>query len=185
MDVQPWRTAETFRADGPSRSGGEQRAAAKLNLLRRLSVLNNLDKHRVLLFTLWRSDTVAQGAFELAGNTGSGEPSVYNAAPPGPAVLAEIEAKLQAEQERGETVDFYFSDETITDGAEIGRFRRNDHGPVPDGLEIRGNLRLLLWEPELTDQAIGGPAVSELSAEFIDQVEAVCTYVSGSSAAYP
>lgn len=139
----------------------------------------------MLLFTLWRPNSVGQGDLGLAGNAGSDGSWDDDAAPLDHAVLAELEAKLEAEQERGETVDFYFADEAITDGVEVGRFRRNEHGRVPDGLKIQGNLRLVLWEPGLTDQSIGGPAVSVLSAEFIDEVEAVCTYVSGSSAAGP
>jgi hypothetical protein len=43
-EVQPWRMAETVREDGSPPNDREQSAAVQLDLLRRLSVLNNVDK---------------------------------------------------------------------------------------------------------------------------------------------
>jgi hypothetical protein len=48
---------------------------------------------------------------------------------------------------------------------------------MPGGLTARGNLRLVLWEPEVTQRFRGGPPLPKTIREMIDEVERTCAFV--------
>lgn len=181
--TQPWQSAGTESRDGPCSDANDHLGASfKQHLLRRLAALNNIDKHRIILFTIWRPHSVWEGVDAAADELGeqareeeSGQPVTD------PELLRQLFEAARRADEQPEAYDFYFSDEPITDGAEVGRYIRHDGGPVPDNVEVQGSLRLVLWEPGLTDEALGGPPVAIATAAFIDEVEAVCEIVSGTS----
>ena len=179
-EMQPWHLATTAQSAGRPLDDTEREAAITLDRLRRLSVLNNFDKHRTILFTLWRPNSVEYGTTErpddvVPGVAGADSMNLD------PLTMERISAAIEADGRRSDSIDFYFADEGLTDGAEVGRFIRHDRGMVSEDLNIQGDLRLVIWEPGLTDESQGGPAASVLTQDFIDEVQAVCDYISASS----
>jgi hypothetical protein len=84
--------------------------------------------------------------------------------------LFETFRKLQEHDARPDSYDFYFSAGELSDGAEIGRYIRHDHGQMAGGLSARGNLRLVLWEPELMRRFRGAPPLQKTVRKMIDEV---------------
>jgi len=85
--------------------------------------------------------------------------------------------KMQEYNNRPDSYDFYFSNGELHDGAEIGRYIRNDRGQMRDGLIARGNLRLLLWEPEVMARFQAAPPLQETVRDMIDAVDRMCTFI--------
>ena len=84
---------------------------------------------------------------------------------------------MQEYDERPDAYDFYFAGGEVHDGAEIGRYMRRDRGQMPSGLTAKGNLRLVLWEPELMRIFRGAPPVQKTVRQMLDEVVRVCTFV--------
>ncbi|HUZ53038.1 MAG TPA: hypothetical protein VMU94_10985 [Streptosporangiaceae bacterium] len=157
--TQPWSvTAARLAHEHEAVTADELDLLTFLNLLWRLHLLDNLDKHReVLALDLHRASiTLGDDAFEPLDDGGepAGEPiaSFDEFEPETRENLFETFRKIQEDDARPDSHDFYFSAGELSDGAEIGRYIRHDRGQMAGGLSARGNLRLVLWEPELTQR---------------------------------
>jgi hypothetical protein len=151
--------------------------------LLRLSALDNSDKHREVLALDFHPATITlgDGEFNLLddGQAPEGEP-VRDFDELDPEIrenLIQSISKMREYDSRPDSYDFYFSDGELHDGAEIGRYIRHDRERMPDGLTARGNLRLVLWEPEVMERFRGAPPLQETVREMLDEVEQVCTFI--------
>lgn len=179
-EMQPWYLTDNPHGGEPIYDPADRADAITLDRLRRLSILDNVDKHRMVLLTLWLPNRIRHGEpgpFDELGADEREDEAVLEVVDP--ETIAMLTAAIEAEDQRADAVDFYFAGGPIADGAEVGRFMRHDRGLVPDGQQVRGDLRLVIREPELTGKWIGGPEASGLMAGFIDEVEFTCGYVSG------
>jgi hypothetical protein len=145
--VQPWSlTAARLAQEDDDVTADEVQLFTWLDLVWRLQLLDNLDKHRQVVALDFRSGTITLGdqALDLLdeGNEPEGEPVNFDDLDPEiQANLLESFRKIQEEDERPDSYDFFFAGEELHDGAEIGRHMRHDGGPMPGGLTARGNLR--------------------------------------------
>ena len=181
--VQPWSvTATRFAQEDDDDTADEVDLFTWLDLVWRLQLLDNLDKHREVLALDFHRGTITLGddAFDPLddGNEPEGEPINFDELDPETREnLFETFRKIQEEDARPDSYDFFFSDGGLHDGAEIGRYIRHDGGQMPGGLTARGNLRLVLWEPEVMQRFRGGPPLPKTVREMIDEVERTCAFV--------
>jgi hypothetical protein len=181
--TQPWsNTAARLAHEHDPVTADELDLLTWLNPLWRLHLLDNLDKHReVLALDLHRATiTLGDDAFEPLDDGGEpkGEPVNFDELDPETREnLFDAIRKMQEYGARPDSYDFYFSDDELGDGAEIGRYIRHDHGRMPGGLTARGNLRLVLWEPEVMQQFRGALPLQTTVREMINEVEQTCAFV--------
>lgn len=181
--VQPWSMATAWlERENEQITADSMDMLISLDLLYRLNRLDNFDKHRQLLTVDFHpgSITLGDGEFDPIdqGRESEGEPvNLDELDPKIRANLIESLQKMQEQDERPDSYDFFFSAGELHDGAEIGRYIRHDHGQMPGDLTARGNLWLVLWEPGLTGRFPGAPLLQNTVREMIDEVESVCTFV--------
>jgi hypothetical protein len=112
------------------------------------------------------------------GQEPAGEPVDFDDLEPDiQANLIQTILKQQEHDERPDSYDFFFSSGELSDGAEVGRYIRNDRGQMPDGLTARGNLRLVLLEPEVMERFRGSPAIQRTIRELPETVEQTCDFI--------
>jgi hypothetical protein len=182
--MQPWSIIE-----GVLESKGVEITPNRINTyiwmiaLLRLSALDNLDKHREVLALDFHRATVTLGDEDFDplddGQEPEGEP-IHSFDELDPEIrenLMQSILKMQEYNNRPDSYDFYFANGELHDGAEIGRYIRNDHGQMPGGLTARGNLRLVLWEPEVMARFRAAPPLQETVRDMIDAVDRVCTFI--------
>lgn len=85
-------------------------------------------------------------------------------------------ARKLAEAAKPELFDFYFAGLPLEDGGEIGRYVRNDRGMIGEIPGVRASLRLIIFEPSLTDVYAGGPDLLAVVDDLLSTVEVVCQY---------
>jgi hypothetical protein len=85
--------------------------------------------------------------------------------------------KMQEDDNRPDSYDFYFSAGELHDGTEIGRYIRHDRAQMPGDLTARGNLRLVLWEPEVMARFRTAPPLEETVRDMTDAVDRMCTFI--------
>ena len=182
--MQPWSIVEgMFERKGIEITPSRVDTYIWWDPLLRLSALDNLDKHREVLALNFHSATITLGDDDFDplddGQVPEGEPvrSFDELDPETRENLMQSILKMQEYDNRPDSYDFYFSDGELYDGAEIGRYIRHDRGQMPDGLTARGNLRLVLREPEVMERFRGAPSLRETVREMIDAVERVCTFI--------
>lgn len=183
--VQPWSlTSARFAEEDDDVTADQVEPLTWLDPVWRLHLLDTLDKHREVLALDFHSGTITLGdqAFEPFddGNEPEGEPitSLDELDPEIRENLLESLRKMQEEDERPDSYDFFFSGGgELHDGAEIGRYMRHDGGQMPGGLTARGNLRLVLWEPEVMQRFRGAPTLQKTIRQMINAVEQVCAFV--------
>jgi hypothetical protein len=182
--MQPWSIAEgMLERKGIEITPGRVDTYIWWHPLLRLSALDNLDKHRAVLALDFHRATITLGDDDFDplddGQEPEGEPvrSFDELDPETRENLMQSILEMQEYDNRPDSYDFYFSDGELYDGAEIGRYMRHDRGPMPDDLTARGNLRLVLWEPEVMKRFRGAPPLQETVREMIDEVERMCTVI--------
>jgi hypothetical protein len=182
--VQPWsRSAAQLAHENEKVTTEKLDQLTWLNLLWRLSLLDNLDKHREVLALDFHRATITLADDDInpldEGERPKGDPinSFDELDPETRENLIESILKMQEEDARPDSYDFYFSDGDLYDGAEIGRYMRHDRGQMPGNLTARGSLRLVLWEPELMERFEGAPPLQKTVREMIDEVEWTCAFV--------
>lgn len=180
--LQPWSFTAARFAQEDDVTADQMEMLTWLDPVWRLHLLDILDKHREVLALDFHPATITldDGALDPLdnGSEPQGEPVNFDELDPEIREnLFESFRKLQEEDERPDSYDFYFSGAELHDGAEIGRYRRHDHGQMPGGLTARGNLRLALWEPEVTQRFRGAPPLLKTVREMIDDVEEICGLV--------
>lgn len=52
---------------------------------------------------------------------------------------------------------------------------------MPDSLTARGNLRLVLWEPEVMERFRGVPPLQATVREMLDEAELSCNFIEASA----
>ena len=163
------RTSRT----GAAFSDRESMALPAIPSLRRLSKLDNIDKHRRLNLALWYPGTVGD------------EPSPYRhlESEENPESIAfedlpeDLRNRLLSWEPEPTDSDFYFMPGPITDGSELGRWIRNDHaGPVGD-VPSAAYLRLVIVERGLTGVVNGAPSAASVLRLLVDDAEAACSQV--------
>lgn len=182
--MQPWSIVE-----GVLESKGVEITPSRIDTyvwmddLLRLSALDNLDKHREVLALDFHRATVTLGDDDFDplddGREPEGEP-IHSFDELDPEVrenLIQSILKRQEYDKRPDSYDFHFSNGELHDGAEIGRYIRNDRGQMPGGLTARGNLRLVLWEPEVMARFRAAPPLQETVRDMIDAVDRMCTFI--------
>jgi hypothetical protein len=182
--VQPWSmTAMQFAHETEEVTADMLDMLTWLDPLWRLSLLDNLDKHREVLALDFHSATITLADDDIDpiddGEESEGEPinSLDELDPEIRENLIESILKMQEYDARPDSYDFFFSDGELYDGAEIGRYMRHDRGQMPGDLTARGSLRLVLWEPEVMKRFRGAPTLQKTVREMIDEVERTCTFV--------
>jgi len=179
--AQPWTMAtEQLTRANEEITANNLDPLISLDLLYRLSQLNNLDKHRQLLAVAWLPGSISLGDEELVEPIDQDQDSDVESVDIDdidPEILASWAEAIEQEDARPDAHDFYFSAGELHDGAEIGRYIRHDRGRMPADLTARGSLRLVLWEPELTERFTGAPPAQRTTREMIDEVESICTFV--------
>lgn len=182
--MQPWSVTAARLAQGDDDvTADEVDLFTWLDPVWRLHLLDNLDKHREVLALDFHSATITlddDASFDPLdyGDEPEGEPVNFDELDPEIREnLFESFRKIQEEDARPDSYDFYFSDGELHDGAEIGRYRRNDRRQMAGGLTARGNLRLVLWEPEVMQRFRGSPPLPKTVREIIDEVERTCDFV--------
>jgi hypothetical protein len=182
--AQPWSNAAArFAHEQDSVTADELELLSWLNPLWRLHLLDNVDKHRKVLALFPQAATITLGddVFDPLDDGGEsrGEPitSLDELDPETRDNLLEAFREMQEYDARPDSYDFYFSSGELSDGAEIGRYMRHDRGQMPGGLTARGNLRLVLWEPEVMQRFRGAPPLRKTVREMIDEVERTCSFV--------
>lgn len=181
--LQPWREAEIFAEHNGSQDDPNILAGWRaLSYVRRLHTLSNIDKHRRLTMSLYRPDSVTEST---TGDFGDD--------------LAEYEERFEGIEWLGVPVrertphfppgtfpegfvlpdpndveyDFFFEDGVVEDGCEIGRYISSDRSRKMDDINIRARLRIVLYEPGLTDEYDGAPLIETVLAEIIDEVSKI------------
>lgn len=181
--VQPWSlTAARLAQEDDDVNPDEVDLFTWLNPVWRLHLLDNLDKHREVLALDFHSGTITldDDTFDPLDfdNEPKGELIPFDELDPETREnLLESFRKIQEEDDRPDSYDFFFSNGELRDGTEIGRYIRHDRGQMPGGLTARGNLRLVLWEPEVTQRFRGGPSLPKTVREMIDAVELTGAFV--------
>jgi hypothetical protein len=182
--MQPWSIVEgMLEHEGIEISPSRVDTYIWWSPLLRLSTLDNLDKHREVLSLSFHSATITLGDNDFnpldEGREPEGESlrSFDQLDPETRENLMQSILEMQEHDNRPGSYDFYFSGGELYDGAEVGRYIRHDRGQMPDGLTARGNLRLVLWEPEVMEQFRGSPPLQKTVCEMIDEVERVCKFI--------
>jgi hypothetical protein len=189
--VQPWAMAAAqLTHQGHEVTSNDLVVLMSLDLLNRLRRLNNLDKHRQLLAATWFPGSVTHGG-ETSIEPIDADPEDHDRAAVekndiDPEILARIAASIEEEDTRPGAYDFYFAEGgELHDGAEIGRYRRHDRGQMPTDLIPKGSLRLVLWEPELTEYFRAAPSAQRTVREIINDVESICNFVEPTGPSLP
>jgi hypothetical protein len=171
---QPWRIVqEVLERESAAFSHRELKALPAIPSLRRLSKLDNIDKHRRLSLALWYPGTVG-GESDLRRHREDDEDSVPIAFEDLP---EEIRSQLLSYEPEPTDAEFYFMPGPVTDGSELGRWMRNDRaGPVG---EVPGTacLRLVMVEAGLTGVVDGAPPAAISLRLLIDDAEDACSQV--------
>jgi hypothetical protein len=182
--AQPWFTSRVWLAhEDEEVTADKLDMLSWLNLLWRLSLLDNLDKHRDVLALDFQRGTITLADHDIDPIDDGAEPegrpidSFDELDPQTRENLIATILAWQEEDERPDSYDFYFSAGELHDGVEIGRYMRHDRGPMPGDLTARGSLRLVLWEPELAARFPGAPPLQKTVREMIDEVEWACNFV--------
>jgi hypothetical protein len=182
--MQPWSVVEgVLESKGLEITPDSIDTYIWMDDLLRLSALDNLDKHREVLALDFHGATITLGDGDFDPLDGGQEPAtepVHSFDELEPEIrenLMQTLLKMQEYDDRPEPYDFYFSDGQLHDGAEIGRYMRNDRGQTPGGMTARGNLRLVLWEPEVMARFRAAPPLQEAVRDMIDAVDRMCTFI--------
>jgi hypothetical protein len=166
---------------------GQIRALMSTSLLRRLSLLDNIDKHRRLTLALWFPGLVDEDYHNSFAESEGNDPSARVGLDEsmegmeGQQVLEEELARLtelwDEEPEGPDAYDFYFSGGPLIERGEIGRYIRNDRGPMPELGRLEVKLRVVLYEPGLTRELPGAPPATATLKEMVDEAQYTCVYV--------
>jgi hypothetical protein len=142
---------------------------AALPSVRRLNRLDVVDKHRRLNLAMWYPGSVGDEPSRRLQ-----APEDENLTPVKFDDLPEVvKAALQAPPSPSDS-EFYFTPGPVIDGAELGRWIRNDRaGPVGD-VPRTAKLRLVIIEDGLTGVGQGVPSASDAIRTLIDDAEAAC-----------
>jgi hypothetical protein len=176
--LQPWAWAARAWPEPDAPTPEQFETFCSLAPLKRLSDLDNADKRR-LSITVWYPGTVKFGP-DRSGLERATDDSVLMGGPDLEEFIKTDEfrslaAQIEEQDAAPETVDFYFMHGLLSEGTEIGRYMRNDRGPVSDYLTTGAtSLRIVVEEDGLTGMFIGVPAMLDVVGELIDEVEKSC-----------
>jgi hypothetical protein len=167
---QPFRVVEfaALMAEPPL-TDRESIVQAALPSVRRLNKLDVVDKHRRLNVAMWYPGSVGDSSIGPRGTLEGQEFErvEFDDLP------EQLKAALQAPPNPSDS-DFYFTPGPVVDGAELGRWIRNDRaGPVGD-VTRTAKLRLVIIEDGLTAIGEGAPPAADAIRTLIDDAEAAC-----------